>query len=63
MLTEHNTYSTINFRCEKKARDSDYLWLVKNDFKKEKGVVKLLDGIGKMIDQDFNIFTNRILWV
>lgn len=36
-------------KCEKKAKDSDYLWLVSNSFKMEKGNIKLLDGIGRLV--------------
>ncbi|KAI9031879.1 hypothetical protein CLU79DRAFT_694050 [Phycomyces nitens] len=40
--------------CEKKAKDSDYLWLVSNNFAKDKGTIKLLDGIGRMVDKELN---------
>ncbi|KAI8968524.1 hypothetical protein BDF20DRAFT_828362, partial [Mycotypha africana] len=40
--------------CEKKAKDSDYVWLVTNNFVKDKGSLKLLDGIGKLVDKELN---------
>ncbi|KAL7324886.1 hypothetical protein PS15p_210018 [Mucor circinelloides] len=47
-LKEPKEFATekLNFVwCEKKAKDSDYLWLASNNFKREKGNIKLLDGI------------------
>ncbi|RCI04866.1 hypothetical protein CU098_000452, partial [Rhizopus stolonifer] len=40
--------------CEKKAKDSDYVWLVSNNFAKNKGSLKLLDGIGRLVDKELN---------
>ncbi|KAI8878299.1 hypothetical protein K501DRAFT_297732 [Backusella circina FSU 941] len=40
--------------CEKKAKDSDYLWLMSNNFKREKGNIKLLDGVGRLVDKELN---------
>ncbi|CAO3608356.1 unnamed protein product [Mucor hiemalis] len=35
--------------CERKAKDSDHVWLVSNNFNKEKeNNLKLLDGVGQM---------------
>lgn len=46
-----------NDRCEKKAKDADYVWLVSNDFTKErKDNLKLLDGVGRVVMNDMNYF-------
>lgn len=42
-----------NKRCEKKANGADYVWLVANDFDKEKkDNLKLLDGIGQLVENE-----------
>ncbi|CAO3653436.1 unnamed protein product [Mucor hiemalis] len=45
-----NCLSVLNYTwCEKKAKDADYVWLVSNDFSKEKkDNLKLLDGVGTL---------------
>ncbi|KAI9279073.1 hypothetical protein BY458DRAFT_432238 [Sporodiniella umbellata] len=49
-----NCISVLNYKwCEKKAKDADYVWLVSNDFSKEKrGSLKLLDGVGTLTKVD-----------
>ncbi|KAI8087785.1 uncharacterized protein B0P05DRAFT_465198 [Gilbertella persicaria] len=49
-----NCLSVLNYTwCEKKAKDADYVWLVSNDFSKEKkDNLKLLDGIGTLAKID-----------
>lgn len=44
----------MNIRCEKKAKDSDYIWLATNNFIKQKGNLKLLDGIGSLTIKELN---------
>ncbi|KAI9486311.1 MAG: hypothetical protein EXX96DRAFT_39065 [Benjaminiella poitrasii] len=51
--TQSLGYTCLKHRCEKKAKDSDYVWLVSNDFAKEKkNNLKLLDGVGRLIAND-----------
>ncbi|KAI8884106.1 hypothetical protein K501DRAFT_183042 [Backusella circina FSU 941] len=47
-----NCLSVLNYIwCEKKAKDADYVWLVSNNFSKEKkDNLKLLDGVGTVIN-------------
>ncbi|KAL9540791.1 hypothetical protein MBANPS3_009486 [Mucor bainieri] len=47
-----NCLKVLNYTwCEKKAKDSDYVWLVSNDFSKEKrDNLKLLDGVGTLVN-------------
>ncbi|KAG2203503.1 hypothetical protein INT47_008230 [Mucor saturninus] len=52
-LQGHGAYTMLGGddirRCEKKATDSDYVWLVTNNFTRErKDSMKLLDGVGQM---------------
>ncbi|GAN10206.1 hypothetical protein MAM1_0330d09744 [Mucor ambiguus] len=49
-----NCLGVLNYTwCEKKAKDTDYVWLVSNDFSKEKkDNLKLLDGIGTLAKTD-----------
>ncbi|KAL9538348.1 hypothetical protein PS6_011580 [Mucor atramentarius] len=49
-----NCLSVLNYSwCEKKAKDADYVWLVSNDFSKEKkDNLKLLDGVGTLTKID-----------
>ncbi|KAI8640268.1 hypothetical protein BD408DRAFT_348385 [Parasitella parasitica] len=49
-----NCLSVLNYTwCEKKAKDADYVWLVSNDFSKEKkDNLKLLDGVGTLAKID-----------
>jgi hypothetical protein len=48
IISNFQTYS-----CEKKAKDADYVWLVLNDFCKEKkDNLKLLDGVGTLAKVD-----------
>ncbi|KAI8639055.1 hypothetical protein BD408DRAFT_435511 [Parasitella parasitica] len=50
-----NTTKKLNYVwCEKKVKDSDYVWLVSNNFVKDKGCLKLLDGIGRLVDKELN---------
>ncbi|KAG2198734.1 hypothetical protein INT47_005419, partial [Mucor saturninus] len=43
----------IQLKCEKKAKDADYVWLVSNDFSKEKkDNLKPLDGVGTLAKVD-----------
>ncbi|KAI7875060.1 uncharacterized protein EV154DRAFT_430191, partial [Mucor mucedo] len=49
-----NCLSVLNYTWfEKKAKDADYVWLVSNDFSKEKkDNLKLLDGVGTLAKVD-----------
>lgn len=49
---------SLSYRCEKKAKDSDYVWLVSNDFAREKkNNLKLLDGVGRLVmNETLNYF-------
>ncbi|KAG2195129.1 hypothetical protein INT47_006993 [Mucor saturninus] len=50
----NTTHKPTYVWCEKKAKDSDYIWLATNNFTREKGNVKLLDGIGSLTITDLN---------
>lgn len=50
-----NTTQKLEYAwCEKKAKDSDYIWLATNNFIKQKGNLKLLDGIGSLTVKELN---------